>query len=397
MIFFLFLSTLDQKCISPLNLPPPAVINGINATLEFVQIVTRHGARTPEKVYLPKALSGYWVCDDDKAVSSRVRASPVSKYRRFKQKIDPKFIDFYPNCRAGDLLLYGMAQHQKLGNLYHSYLYDNNIFFENPPNPKNIFVRSTYIERTFRSAEAFLYGAFPTQSPNEVIHVISGTSDSSIFNPSINYCQDWNRTFYEWEQTPQFHEWLDQSWNVISDFALFFNITEKSEPNLSSFCDYLVTAYCGGKPLPDFGDLNLTDFALQNLTDFCVNITAQHQYLPLNYNPMVGGSFAMRELIRVASGFINNSNEIRFALMSAHDSTVAALVNLVEGPQDDPVAFAAHFLMELWKDTSNKFWVRFCLNGRPLTLRLSGGESVIPFENFTNDYHDIYNYCPEFP
>lgn len=110
--------------------------------------------------------------------------------RRFKQILDPRLVEFRPNCRAGDLLLQGMEQHHELGQLYHNYFYDKTKLFVGSPRKSEVFLRASDFERTFRSAQSFLDGLFPPENPGEVLVINHGTVESEILRPGTSLCKD---------------------------------------------------------------------------------------------------------------------------------------------------------------------------------------------------------------
>lgn len=382
---FLFCSfSFDDKCVAPLISPPP--VEG--KTLRFVQVLTRHGARSPLNPFLPKKNRGYWLCDSDDAISSRVHAAPAKHYRRFHQILDRDLVDYQPNCKSGDLLIKGMIQHRNLGQFYHEYLFDNHKLFETlPVDPSEIFVRCTDIERTFRSAEGFLYGAFPVQSNNEVIDIVTDTSDVALLRTNAEWCPDLKEVNEKWYSSEECTKWVDEKWEIVKDMGRIMGITEKSPSNLNEICDFVSTHFCDDKRLP----IEATEEVQQT----CLNVSGSYIIDYYKSNSSVPASYTMRELVRVADSF-STTQKPKFSLMSSHDTTVtAAVIFLNEKYEIYRIPpFASHLSMELWKsDEDTDYTVRFALNGTPIPLLKLDNQTEVPYEEFKKAYSSMNDFC----
>ena len=406
MLFFLTQLSLsdDLPCVAdPINLPQP--LDG--KKLQFSQVLIRHGARTPLKASLPQIHRGFWICDSDSAYAPRIHGAPVNHYRRFKQIIDNRLVEFLPNCRPGDLTLYGMEMHYKLGQAFNNYLFTDpatKLFDSLPVDPQQVFIRNTYIERTLRSAESFLQGAFPPQSPNEIFDIYTDSGDVSILRPDDQVCSEIGELMSNVTSQTSFQEWVQSVYdqlaasNIPEQFGL-----ETDKPNwttIDDMCDYIYTSRCNGKRLP----FTMTDdiFAL------CMNTESRLFYDIYNVSRFVPASHIVREMVRVANLSISETDpnkKIKFSLLSAHDSSVAAVYTLLGLPETIPPTippYASYLVMELWSATDSPskiddYIVRFSLNGENIPLTLMNGQTEVTFPDFLEAYKEIYQHCTNLP
>lgn len=395
MIFLLAISSFcfDDKCVAPLKTPEP--ING--KKLRFLQLLIRHGARAPLQAWLPSTARGYWLCDSDEAIAPRMHAAPVDRYRRFKQVFDQRLVDYPPNCRSGDLTLSGMDQHDKLGQLYHNYLFAQHRLFNSlPVDPEETYFRCSDIERTFRSAQGFLHGVFPPQSPNEIIDIETDTADLSILRPHDGFCKDLEEVRKEYVKTERYQNWIDETWEIVKDLAKTLQVTEKSGANINAVCDFVSTVYCDNKRLP-------ADAQNETIQQACLHSLGFYMYDYYQYNSTVAGSYTMRKMVSVADQHVNNNGKLKFSLLSAHDSTISSILIFLKGKYFKTYnripPFASHLAMELWSsdENPNNYTIRFALNGEDIELEKMENQTIVNYNDFKDAYSDYQKYCAEIP
>lgn len=375
----------EDSCVAPLVTPAPVP----NKELKFVQIMIRHGARSPIAAYLPYVSRGHWLCDGAGAYGSRMHAAPMEHYRRFLQLLDQPLVDYPPNCKSGDLTTVGMEQHHNLGQFYHKYLFENHQFFKSlPVPPEEIRIRCTDVERTFRSAESFLHGLFPPQSPNEIIEILGDTSDGSSLRVNFDWYEDARDVRDRWFATEQFQKWLDENWEVVKDAAVELGMGEKNWKNLNDVCDFVSTHFCSDKMLPSF--------ISEAVIDRCPAILGNITWDLLETNKTVIGSYIVRELMKAPIEVVNGTSKVKFALMSSHDTSLAAVLVFLKDRMDHikVPGFASHLLLELWKGEEDPdYTIRWVMNGEPVPLREMEDRTEVPFSDFLNAYSDMNKYC----
>jgi acid phosphatase len=375
-------SVTPPGCVAPLVTPPPVA----GMTLTFALVLTRHGARTPQTAYLPPAHRGYWVCDSDDAYAPRMHGTIATRSRRIKEVLDPRLVEFLPNCRAGDLLIQGMEQHHRLGALYGRYLSARRLL-AGRPTADQLFVRATDFERTFRSAQSFLDGAFPPTLPGESITIHRGTTDAEIMRPGFDFCEDMRRVSDQYAAMAGSAKDAGDHWESVQHIADYLRV-EFSEGNLSLVADWVATHDCDGKTLPAV-------VSRQDVAD-CHAIVAEYMYNLMNLNASVFVSYSMREVLRIANSSVNG--QLKFSLLSSHDSTLSTfLVYLADIDQSRIPPFASHVMMEIWEDKKRKKYVRWVYNGNVLRLKNFDGKELVKYSTFALGVQDVYKYCTELP
>ena len=394
-MFFLFSSfslSYDSQCVAPLKTATPPE----NMQPVFIQVLVRHGARTPLNAYTPISHRGYWVCDSDDAQSPRMHGTQINSYRRFKHVLDPRLVSFLPNCREGDLLLEGMNQHSRLGAFYQNYTESIGLF-NDVPKPEELIVRCTDIERTFRSAQAFMGSFAPPQVPNEVLDIVKGSEDLEILRPNADFCKDLADLEQNFTNDPDFLKWVDEQWDNLIELSTYLNL-EKSPDNLNLMCDWATTHACDDHQLP----LEIT----QEMLDRCYEVVSYNLYARYAVNPYAYASYHMRTILGQANDALNHKTNVKFALNSAHDSTVATIVQLLKGtPGHRPEnttripPYASHLAMEIWENQDHTRYVRFVYNGDLIPLQLLDNQTFVPYDEFLkSDYATkVYDYCKEVP
>jgi acid phosphatase len=312
-----------------------------------------------------------------------------NKSRRFKQILDPRLVEFLPNCRAGDLLLQGMEQHHRLGQLYHRYLFEQAKLLRHRPTESEVFLRSSDFERTFRSAESFLNGLFPPENPGEVLIINRGTTDAEILRPGNSLCKDQADIEERHRKGSDGEKVAREFWEQIKHIGEYLRL-EYSISHVALISDWVATHDCVGKSLP----VIITQQDIAN----CHKIVAHYMYDLINRNTTVYVSYMMREALRIAAQAAVQGSQLKFSLLSAHDSTVSPfLVYLANLDQARIPPFASHLLMELWQDKNKQLFVRWTFNGEELKLKHFGERVLVPYKEFVVGVGDVYNYCKELP
>jgi acid phosphatase len=356
--------------------------------------MTSTGARSPLNPYLPTIARGYWLCDSDGASAPRIHAAPVDHFRRFRQVFDQRLSDWPPNCRCGDLIVAGMNQHKLLGQLFHSYLFETNKLFDGLPiPPANVYVRCSDVERTFRSAQSFLDGCFPPQSPNEVIDIETDTDSGSFLRLNPDWFSDGREVRARWIATHSYADLINETWAAIEDFAEYLGIpsSAKSEDAIEAVCDLALSYFCSDKRLPSSANATIQKVCLAALGNLTFGL--------LESNKTVLGSYIVRELLRVPRQVANGTSVVKFALESSHRTAVAAVLVFLSG-RDGFVArppLASHLTYELWRGSGDAdYTIRWAINGDEVPLREFEGATQAPFGSFLERYSDMDRYCLSF-
>ena len=389
MFFFLIFNSYeaveDYRCVAPTNLPnePPE-----NYSLYHVQVITRHGQRTPLFEYLPYNSRGVWECDSDDSIAQREEANPTVFYRRYK--VVHEKTSFPGNCKAGDLILEGMQQHENLGKAYRKRFVDDLHFIPDYFDPPLFYFTTSYIERTFRSQEAFIVGLYPIRSNNEIIVTeTAGEGHSPLFpNPVI--CKDISDQNDMYTESDEYKN-LTQYYDTLKEGMQTVGLTNKSS-DIVNFCEWAIATNCKIENSPNF----LT----QDVIDKCHIVFANGQFVKYSFGERgIAASYILREMLHILEKRIECKSKVKFAHFSAHDSSLAAiLVALLPNQKFEYVTpYASHILFESYKGTDNKLYIRYSYNGEILRFEGTDEYGLIEYTQFRKLVNPFLEFCKDVP
>ena len=392
--FLLFLSySTKDECVAQHSY---TILEDKNYTLKQIQILTRHGARSPLDTFQPREMRGAWRCDSTNAQSGRIEAIPLSKPRRVRTILDNRFAEYPPNCRLGDLIIEGMEQHVRLGSIMREYLIDKLQFLPDTLDPTILFARCTSYDRTYRSALSFLAGLYPPASPYEIVDLVSGSPSLDPLRPKKDFCKDFQNYYDEYFQSDDFQKYFNETRDYVQPVLDYLNISKEKVDfsKLDKISDWVTTMYCNDKYMPD----TIT----QEIINKCREYQGTMLYGFYAHNATKRGipfSYGFREMGRLLDAFTNGESNYRFILLSAHDSTVAAFLSMLGYTETFIPPLASYVAMEVYlHEPSQEYYIRFVFNGQPVTLSFMNNKSLVNLHEF-RQYIDPMTlpYCPEMP
>ncbi|OHT06690.1 histidine acid phosphatase [Tritrichomonas foetus] len=355
------------QCSSPLKHAEPVK----NAKLVSFALYLRHGMRTPLMPYTNRTYIGQWICDSESAYAPRnhfsVHKDGIS--RRYFNQLDRTLVEFPPNCQTGDLLLQGMEQHHELGEFYRNYLVEELHFLPKLVHPELMKLRSSFVERTFRSAESFLAGFYPPVTPGERLSIITGTDSSDFLYPDAYFCSDLMKDWEKFTSSEKFIERREKARVLYKDLYNRLNLTFDGE-NWLYIGDYLNTMTCTNQELPDFVKEVVTD----ELFEQTQKDIAYYSYGHYSIRRGVGASAILRDLFNNIDAQLEGKAEERFFLYSAHDSTLASILSAFGIYSEELPTYRSHLAFEIWENEANdkggskEKYVRVVFNGEPIVL-----------------------------
>jgi acid phosphatase len=206
-------------------------------------------------------------------------------------------------------------------------------------------LRSSYAECAFRSAKSFLNTFSPPARPSEFLEITTGSLYADQL--SIDYsgiCGD-----------------INDAWTKFNNSALFKGRKLIDHTNWIFVGDWILSAFCGGQPLPD--EVTKSVFA-HAIADW-----ALYLWGPLNETRGVGASAILRPLFATIDDRLSSQIPEKFFLFSGHETPIAALLNALGVQMETVPPFRSHLALEIWAvDGTQK--ARFVLNGEPVPIDL---------------------------
>ena len=376
-------AAVNEKCVAPVGaFPAPPD----NSTLRLVELVTRHGARTPTSTYLPIPRRGAWLCDSETAIATRFSAVPQVRPRRIHNILDTRLVDYPPNCRSGDLTVDGMLEHKALGASYRKYLIEQQKLLPEALDNGLLYLHATHSQRTYDSALSFMQGLYEPVSMNEILTIESGISGKDYFHPERKSCAELKQISKNYTHSHEFKTYMNQVAQKIQPILDELNVTDPSADDIDGACDFAFTFWCNGNSVIP----GLTD----EMIDTCMEYNGKMMYGMYSTSPGVAGSPAMREIFRIMDESILQK-PVRFALISSHDSTVAALLTMLGYTEKYGPAYASHLAFELWEDDATKeMYIRVVYNGKEIPL--INEKTLVKLHEFRQKIGVLTNHCPEF-
>lgn len=160
--------------------------------LQLVQVLFRHGARTPLKS-IPDVMEAQWVPTlleppphthinyvvTDLSGGPRPAAPTEDNYRKNV---------LTGGSFPGQLTTLGMQQLYELGKRMRQRYIEDNSFLSPAFNPAEVYVRSTNIWRTIESAKCLVAGLFQ-QKQKEIVPIVTAEAEAEILYPNFQGCK----------------------------------------------------------------------------------------------------------------------------------------------------------------------------------------------------------------
>jgi acid phosphatase len=387
MLFLLALpafSVLD-KCVAPRKFAP--IPHGYK--LRHIQVVTRHGARTPRRSWFPVSNRGSWICDSDVAYAGRIEAVPLIHPRRIRTLLDPRLADFPPNCLLGELTVEGMDQHFRLGAAYRKWLVDELQFLSPELDPAEICARSTSLDRTFRSALSFMHGLYEPRTFDEVLPISTGTNSFDAMRLHGRFCGDLNGVLHDFAVSQKYREFLADAGAVLKDVRDYLGEERWDDTTADDLCDWIIQMHCSEQMMPPIVN--------ESHVRLCFSVNGKGLVAPFaesEETAAIGFSYGMKEMLRILDRFNAQVTKHKFVLLSAHDSTIAVLLVLLGHKREAIPPFASHIAMQILENGQKEQFVRFVFNGDELELPAFGDRKLVKLDEFVpNILKRIERYC----
>ncbi|KAG0301713.1 hypothetical protein BGZ97_002654 [Linnemannia gamsii] len=385
------------------------------ATLQKVQVLIRHGDRTPSAV-LPGDKTNYNICSSPAEYNLIAPASSHSLHTagpalRTNILVSPSenlFASGYwsGNCEVGQLTNKGSLQTRRVGEQLREIYVDQLHFLPKNLDPEELYVRNTYIWRTRTSAENFLNGFYPARtrdSKNSVItlNTYPQSIETLILNPTA--CPKLGLLYQSFFKTPTYTNHMKSNYALMQKVNTILGVDKIPTVNTTLNGDTVMPRLCNNLPL----GCNPHDPTQCLTRKDVVDLMTQSTFL---YSGIFRYESTAEEIKRLAVGPIlktlsasiratqkatassssssdRNKNKRRvrpFELYSAHDQSLDQILAVI-GQQNLPwPAYGSSVIIELWKTAAKKDVIRVLYEGKvvPAHPKLNCTLDACPLETF---------------
>lgn len=350
-----------------------------DADLIQVQLITRHGARTP--LHISPAFSNIWQCNYTEIKHYDI-GNPMNIHVSQGDSI------FLGDCQVGQLIQKGADAIRRLGDhLRHIYI-DQMKFLPVKYRENIIKFRSTLTHRTLHSSMAFIKGLYPNSSLIKI-----EVSDKYIdpWRRSSQICPKLKEKIEEVRNSKEYLEMFKENISILEKAAKAIGSKTKSAP------DIVMAARCNS--------MDLHTDAAESLFDSAAILKAQQQkflFMHPSVFPLMF-SFPAGEIANAMIERYNGNSTLRFIHWSAHDGNIFGFLGYFGVGSDRLPPYGSYILVELWKfKRSHEFFVRIIFNGKTLKIPRFGNVKFIPFDDFIAfinhqlpNLRDDCNFTPE--
>eukprot|EP01132_Coremiostelium_polycephalum_P000787 gene787-978_t len=384
LVFIVFISlylslVYSQKpfyCQAPL--PNPSV-NTNGMTLKMVQVLTRHGDRTPLYSTL-KSNMDVWNCTLGFYLnpSQNSQQQQLTDVDRIFRKVYLPGRNYFPgNCSTGQLTSVGYEQHLALGQMLRTLYVDKYQLLSPTLDLSEIYVRSTDVPRTVQSAQGHINGLYPPETNGGVsaITVMNiFTMDSYFENmyPNPALCPELGLLMTNATKSPTYINFQNQNQQLQTQIMQALGVSVF--PGWSSFMDLFFATQCHDFQLPE------------GITEAMVTSTYNAAFFDNSYKiaaPLTSRlamSTLLEEVILNIRNFIEGTASYKYYIFSGHDDTLGPFVNMFGLYKIWP-AYASHIEIELWQDDNGANYIQFKYNGESYVLNGCPNE-MCPIDQF---------------
>lgn len=291
---------------------------------------------------------------------------------------------------SGQLTAIGMRQEFNLGVKLRQRYVDKEHLLPAQFQAGTIYVRSTDVDRTLMSAESFLMGLYPANTnsalpfamqpipihtaPPDVDTMIDQKIDRKALAEAL---QKYVYDTVEWKQKeaelkPSFQHWSEATGLNINSLQDLY------------FADTLYINKLHNMPQP----AGLTDNDINTILaadEFSSVMELKAAPVAALYESQLVGYIAN---VMQQYGNPGNTQTIKYALLSAHDVTIACVMTLLGAPLTKTPDYASDLNFSLYETNNKNYLVRVTYNDEPVTIPACGGtECTLPqFVKAANHY-----------
>ena len=341
------------------NLKPHVPVD--RADLVMVQLVTRHGARTP--LHTTPHLPHVWRCNcTEFQLHYDAESHPLRVHVSHGDSV------FLGDCHVGQLLDRGTDALFRLGQYLKSVYIDTLKLLPSKFAPHIIRFRSTNTHRTLHSSMALVDGLFPNRSL-VTIHVADKFIDP--WRRSSAICPNLKKNIENVRTSETYRDTFSSRTEALERAAKAIGAKTKSAP------DIVMAARCNGQKLhvPD----DIFDAAALLKAEQQRFVFAHDSVFPLMF------AFSAAEMTNEFIKRINGESQLRFIHWSVHDGNIFGFLGFLGTGSEKLPPYGSYIITELWRSReTGVLLVRFIFNGDVLSVPRLGNRTVVPFDEFSN-------------
>ncbi|XP_066485265.1 prostatic acid phosphatase-like [Tiliqua scincoides] len=331
--------------------------------LKFVLLVMRHGDRTPLGTF------------------------PTDQYKE----------DIWPQG-FGQLTTLGMQQQHQTGEFLRK-RYSQ--FLSAEYNRKEIYVRSTDVDRTIMSAQANLAGLFPPtgwQIWNEQIpwqpipvHTVPLKDDKLLHFPLRN-CVRYRKLMKETMRTPEVQDKIKSKMEEFTTLAFYSGydvqtLLDLNNHTLWNIYDALYVQMAHRYKLPHWVTWSSYKRMRQMKEILTFGLNAMFGVHKREEKSRLQGGVLVKDILEKITNASQPASKTKMVMYSAHDTTIVALQMALQGSLTELPKYAACYLFELYQESNSEHTVemyfrRSFLTKQPTPVILPGCSAACPLEKF---------------
>eukprot|EP01114_Cavostelium_apophysatum_P014172 TRINITY_DN3607_c0_g1_i1.p1 TRINITY_DN3607_c0_g1~~TRINITY_DN3607_c0_g1_i1.p1 ORF type:complete len:435 (-),score=74.74 TRINITY_DN3607_c0_g1_i1:48-1274(-) len=347
--------------------------------LQLLQILVRHGDRTPEWT-MPIEVE--WNCTLNwlNLPSNDFVDSMAAPKRLYRKTYLPNREILPGDCMYGQLTEKGLQQHLVMGAQLRALYVDKYQFLSPQLNLDEIWIRSTDVPRTVQSVMANLWTFYPPETrPDGNITVIDiNTMDNALedMTPNTGICDRLNQLYNELQNSTEWRDHDAKLKPLLDQLNKIWNST--SLPDWGGMWDNLGARTCHNKSFPE----GLTPKMLQQIYDAAA---WQNWFIWSNdESGLLGSGFLLEELQARIVENMEGETLPKMVFYSGHDSTVGPLMASLADYFIGWPPYASNVQMELWSNPSRtQFFAQVKYNGEVVLVK-GCSDVMCPIDQFQN-------------
>ncbi|ORX58376.1 phosphoglycerate mutase-like protein [Piromyces finnis] len=355
-------------------------------TLHSVQVVTRHGDRTPLTLVKDNE-DNVWQCNSPKEYVSLNDPNGPSTYLKFiDTAADPDYSNPYirnsfwkGTCFPGQLTKKGSDQHIKLGKALRD-IYVNKLKFIDENSLSELYVRSTNILRTELSAQSLVSGFMSNRTESIPIHTVP--QEIETYYPNHRVCPLLGKMEEKIKGESGWEEYIKKNaeFKKKLDDYMGYPLNEDNY-GFQKYVDVFLARACHDMKLPCIaGNCHYTTEILQHINN---NADFEYGYLfsKAKYSDKylkTGIGYFLREIINNMGSTVGSKHDRKlnntpsFYILSGHDNSIAPILGALGNEPMEWPPYASNLIFELWRDNKsnydsvdfNDYVVRVIYNGQ---------------------------------